>query len=151
MAGVKAVLSQFDLEQIDVARKLVVDHAQELRRVHLLGQIDVRDLMQGMNAGVGAPGAVDLDDALAGGAMDRLHDLARDGAGVGLELPAAVARPHVFEVDPVSEAVFGAGGPGGLSVMARRRRLVTGHRARHMDSWGHSSFSLRPYMLAPAE
>jgi len=135
MARVKAVRGQFDLEKIDVAWKFVVHQAEQFLRIDLLREVDVGHLMQRVNPGVRSTGAVNLDHPLTGRAVNRLHDLARHGSGIGLKLPAAVAGSHVLEVNTVTKAVPWSGGPNRLRTFGVTRPvcpLLVHTRARHV-------------------
>jgi hypothetical protein len=57
----------------------------------------VGDLGDGVHAGVGASGTVDLEAVAPGRLAHGLDQLALDGPRVGLDLPAAVARAGVLD------------------------------------------------------
>ena len=78
----------------------------ERRRRQSRVQLEVRDLAQRVDARVGPAGAVELERGLRRDGADRAVDLALDGAGVLLDLPAGVARAGVL--DQQLEAGHGA-------------------------------------------
>src|SRR3954464_6729096 len=70
-------------------------------RAAVLRQIDMRDLMGRVHAGVGAPGTLDAD-GLAGKPLDRLLDRLLHRAAVDLPLPARERSPVVFDYELVA-------------------------------------------------
>ena len=82
-----------------VGGELVVERpAQPLGRLPRL-QVQVCHLLEGMHAGVRAAGAVGLEVAAARDPLEGLVEGALDGAGILLDLPAAVPGPHVLEIE----------------------------------------------------
>ena len=86
-----------DREHVDVGGQRVVERVPQTigweRRLHL----EVRDLEQGVNPGVGPPRPVQLEPLPPTGALHGPVQLSLDGAGILLDLPAAVPRAHVLE------------------------------------------------------
>ena len=74
-------------------------------RPPLLVQIHMHDLMGGMNAGIGAPGAMD-PHGRAGEARDRILDRLLHGETVGLMLPAGEGRAVIFDDELVARHVY---------------------------------------------
>ena len=64
--------------------------------VPVLGEIDMRDLAERMDAGIGAARAAD-GDLLAGEAPDGRLERALDRRAVGLDLPADERRAVIFD------------------------------------------------------
>ena len=60
-------------------------------------ELEVRDLRERVDAGVGPARAVELELPAPCDLADGAVNLALDGAGVLLDLPAAVARPGVLD------------------------------------------------------
>src|SRR5207247_9110613 len=79
--------------------ELAIDSPRPLFRVEARLDVQVRHLGQGVNASVGSPRAVELEIADPFRPLDRLPNLPLDGASVFLNLPAAIARPQVLQVD----------------------------------------------------
>ena len=75
---------------------------QQRRRRQRRADVEVRDLRQRVDTGVGAASAIDLEEIAAGRGADRLHQLALDRPRVGLDLPAAVAGARVFDSELVA-------------------------------------------------
>ena len=67
----------------------------------LAGQIEMRDLAERVDAGVGAAGALH-HDLLAGERLDRRHDRALHRRRIVLVLPAGERRAVVFDEDFVA-------------------------------------------------
>ena len=84
-------------QHVDVARQRVVElEPQRLGREASL-QVEVGDLAERVHARVRAPRAVDVEIAPARDLSHHALDLALHGAGVRLNLPAAIAGARVFE------------------------------------------------------
>ena len=97
VAGVEPVRHDLDAADVDVGGQRLVDPRQQRRRRQRRADVEMRDLGQRVDAGVGAAGAVDLEAIAAGRGADRLDQLALDRPRVGLDLPAAVARAGVLD------------------------------------------------------
>ena len=96
---VKAPVGRFDLQNVNVRWELGINSPPQLLRVEARLDVEVRHLCQGVNAGVGSPRAVELEIADPFRPLDPLPNLPLDGASVFLNLPAAIARPQVLQVD----------------------------------------------------
>ena len=90
------LLGRGDLEEMNVGRQRLLEPARELVDRHRAARLQMRDLGERMDAGVGAARAAEID-AFAHRLLDRAPELARDRPGVLLLLPAAVARALVLE------------------------------------------------------
>src|SRR5262245_21229159 len=99
VAGVESVTGQFDVEYVDVARQRVVEaHPQHARRQRR-DDVEMRDLGERMDAGVGPAGAVDLKLFLTGHMANGLRELSLHRARILLDLPSAVTSPGILEND----------------------------------------------------
>jgi len=99
VTGVEVVSGFDDVQDGDIGGQTVVQGAEDFagRREGALGASSkMRDLGDGVDAGVGAAGTLDVEleaEKILGG----FAKLALDGAGIGLFLPAAVFGAVVFE------------------------------------------------------
>jgi hypothetical protein len=93
----EAVRHLLDREHVDVGGQLVVERVAQGVGSERRRDLEMGDLQEGMDAGVRAARAVELEVAAAADGLDRLLELALDRARVLLDLPAAVARAGVFE------------------------------------------------------
>ena len=100
--GVELVRRLLDGDDVDVGRQLVVDSAAQRLSVEVRVDVEVRDLRQRVDAGVGASRPVQLELRAAGRRADRPIDLALNRARVLLNLPAAVASARVLDEEPES-------------------------------------------------
>src|SRR5215475_7700733 len=103
VAGVKTIGGLFDFEDVDVRRQTVVDGVEDLLRTGNVfrpaparREFQMGGLRQSVNAGVGAPGAADLDLSIEE-TLGGLAQFAGDRARVRLLLPSAVTRAVVFK------------------------------------------------------
>ena len=97
VARVEAVRHRCRLKHVDIGRQLVVDAPYERGRRQIGHDVEMRDLRDGVDAGVGAAGAIQLEIAATRHGAHRLVDLALNRACVLLNLPAAVARSGVLD------------------------------------------------------
>jgi hypothetical protein len=97
MPRVEAVPHRLDAQDVDVGRQEVVDAASKRFRRSRPTDVEVGDLRQRMDPGVGAAGPLELEAALAGRVAGGALELPQDGAGILLDLPAAVARAGVLD------------------------------------------------------
>ena len=89
--GVEPLRRRLHGNDADVSRQIAVQLPQKLRRVEWAGQLHIGHLSQGVYAGIGAAGAVQLH-RLTGQAAEHPFHLALNGlVGVSLHLPATVA------------------------------------------------------------
>ena len=96
VAGMEGGGDGFDGEDTDAGGKAAVEGAVQVGGGDGRGEREAGDLGEGVNAGVGAAGALG-EDALAGGAVDGVGEQALDGGKVGLDLPSAVRGAIVGE------------------------------------------------------
>jgi hypothetical protein len=99
VAGVESVAYFFDIQNADVGGEPFVQRAENfLRRRERTfgGGAEVRYLGNGVDAGIGTAGALDFELG-SQEIFGSLAELALDGAGVDLFLPAAVFGPVIFE------------------------------------------------------
>ncbi len=86
-------------QQVDVGGQLVVQRAPQRLRGEARLEVEVRHLLEGVDARVGAPRTVAREVAPAGDALHGLVERALHRARVLLGLPAGVARADVLEVE----------------------------------------------------
>src|SRR5262250_2411055 len=105
VAGVKTIGGLFNFEDVDVRRQTVIDGVEDLLRAWDVfrpaparRESQMGDLRQSVNAGVGAPGAADLDLSIEE-IFSGLAQFAGDRARIRLLLPSAVTRAVVFKRD----------------------------------------------------
>src|SRR5262245_17200887 len=105
VAGMKTIGGLFDLEDVDVRRQTVVDGVEDLLRAWDVfrpaparREFQMGHLRQSVNAGVGAPGAADLDLSIEE-IFSGLAQFADDRARIRLLLPSAVTSAVVFKRD----------------------------------------------------
>ena len=96
MPGVEAVAGRFERQEVDVGRQRLVRRAQDLLAAELAGGLQMGDLGQGVDPGVGPPRPTELD-FLPGCRFDRLPHFAGNRARILLFLPPAVAGAFVFD------------------------------------------------------
>src|SRR5277367_4602022 len=89
VAGVEDFGDGLDCEDADAGRERAVESAVKVCSGNGDGEGEGGDLTEGVDAGVGAAGALG-QDGLAGDTMDCLRECALDGWQVGLNLPAVV-------------------------------------------------------------
>ena len=97
MARVKPVRHRVGAQDVDVGRQFVVDPAPERLGRQRGRDVEMRDLRQRVDAGIGAARAVQFEVLAAGHRSDGAIDLALNRAGVLLDLPAAVPRAGVLD------------------------------------------------------
>jgi hypothetical protein len=96
-AGVKAVRHDGRPENVDVGRQFLIEPETERVGRQVRADVEVRDLRERVNAGIGPAGPIELEVLPPG---DRSHDavyFALDRPGVLLDLPAAVPRARVLD------------------------------------------------------
>ena len=93
MTGVKSMRHVLDRANVNVCRQLVVDAPLERFGRKVRVQLEVCDLCQRVDAGIGPARSVELEFLPAGDLADGAIDLSLDRSGVLLDLPAAVAVP----------------------------------------------------------
>src|ERR1700744_5065710 len=84
-----------------------VDGIAHIVDAPVLTEIDMCDLTERMDAGIGAPGAGD-DDALAGKGLDGIGENPLDGCATVLRLPTDERRAVIFNGEFVTGHVAGA-------------------------------------------
>src|ERR1700749_3489367 len=84
-----------------------IDGVTDIADAPVLAEIDMRDLTERMDAGIGASGAGD-DDALAGKGLDGIGEHALHGQAAVLRLPADERRAVIFDGEFVAGHVAGA-------------------------------------------
>jgi len=89
-------------EYVDVRRQLVVEALNERGRRQVRRHVEVGDLREGVHAGVGTAGAVQLEVLTSGHRPDRPVQFTLDGARVLLDLPAAVAGAGVLDREAIA-------------------------------------------------
>ena len=98
VSRVEAMTDGPHVEHVDVGGQGLVQPRQQRRRRQRGRHVEVRDLAEGMDAGVGSPRAVDLEAiAPARDLLDRLDEIALHRAGVALHLPARIPGAVVLE------------------------------------------------------
>ncbi len=100
MPRVEAVRHFRDCPDVDVGGKLVVDLAAQRFRRERRVQLEVRNLRQGVDAGVGAAGPIQLEVLAATDLAHRAVDLTLNRASVLLDLPPAVSSARVLDQEP---------------------------------------------------
>src|SRR5204862_7360021 len=80
-------------EHVDLGRQFIVDAAAKRVGRHRGADVEVRDLRERVDAGVGSARSVQLEIAAPRDRAYRAIDLTLHGPRVFLNLPAAVARP----------------------------------------------------------
>jgi hypothetical protein len=85
------------LSDVDVGRQLVVEAAPERFWGQTGIQLEMRDLGERMDAGIGSARAVELELPASRDLADGAIDLALHRAGVLLDLPAAVLRAGILD------------------------------------------------------
>src|SRR5205814_8036051 len=89
----------FDLQNVDICRKLVVQfHPDDLGGKHRL-DVEVRDLLKRMNPGIGSARPIDFDRRSIEHLARNIEKLALHRACIFLNLPAAVTGALVFYVE----------------------------------------------------
>src|SRR4029078_1099226 len=83
-------------QDVDVRREFIVEPAHERRRRKRRAHIEVRHLRQRMHTGIGPSGAVQLEIPSSGDVAHRAIDFSLHGAGIFLNLPAAVPRAGIL-------------------------------------------------------
>ena len=96
VAGVEVFGDGLDGEDADAGGKGAVEGAMEVGGGDGDGEGEGGDLGEGVDAGVGAAGAL-REDGFAGDAVDGLGESALDGGEVGLDLPTVVGGSVVGE------------------------------------------------------
>src|SRR4051812_33259019 len=102
MARVKAVRDTVYGEHVDIGRQRVVDAAPQCFGRQRLSHIQMRNLPQRVDTGIGASRSHELEALVADRFADRTFELALHGPRVLLLLPAAVARSGVLDRELVS-------------------------------------------------
>ena len=97
MTGVKLSLRQLETEDVDVAGQAVVDLSSEHVAGDVGDDVEMRNLLQRMHAGVGSSRAVELELPLGRDVSDNPCELALDRPRVLLDLPAAVSGAGVLD------------------------------------------------------
>ena len=85
---------------VNVGRQLVVDLAPQRFGRERCVQLEVRYLRQRVDAGIGAPGPIQLEVLAPADLTYRPIDLTLDRASVLLDLPATVSSPGVLDQEP---------------------------------------------------
>jgi len=88
---------RIDGQHVNVCRQFGVDAPPQRLRGQRLAHVEMRDLPERVDAGIGSPRARELERLLADRGANGALDLTLDGARVLLLLPAAVFRSRVFD------------------------------------------------------
>ena len=95
-ARVEGIRDDLDFFDRDVFRRQCVESALDAVRIETLVRMEIDDLPQRMHARVGAPRPCHTD-GLSQKCQNRSFENRLDGFAVGLDLPAVVIRPIVFD------------------------------------------------------
>jgi hypothetical protein len=97
VTGVETMRDDVGREDMDVGGQFVIEAKYKSVRRNARADIEMGDLRQRMDPGVGPPRSVQLEVLPPGDRANGPIDLTLDGAGVLLDLPTAVARSGVLD------------------------------------------------------